>query len=155
MRAMRRLAGVICLASMIGAAGAIDGTAAFSDATQQARYEALTHELRCLVCQNQSVADSNADLAADLRRQVREMMAAGQTDQQIKSFMTERYGDFVLYEPPLTARTWLLWGAPVLLLLLCLGGAWRVIRTRSRAPMEESADERLASSPGPAHGDRS
>jgi cytochrome c-type biogenesis protein CcmH len=133
---------IVCVAMMwLLPVRAIDGSAAFADAAQQARYEALTHELRCLVCQNQSVADSNAELAADLRRQVREMIAAGQTDQQIKLFMTERYGDFVLYQPPWSARTSLLWAAPLLLLLACVGAAWRVIRSRSRLPMDDDSRE--------------
>ena len=100
---------------------AIDTGRAFEDPEQQARYELLIKDLRCLVCQNQSIADSNATLASDLRREVREMMIAGQSDQQIRDFMTARYGDFVLYRPPVSPRTWLLWAAPVLLLLGGLG----------------------------------
>ena len=90
------------------------------DPALQQRYEQLTHQLRCLVCQNETIADSNATLAADLRRQVREMMSAGKSDVEIRAFLTDRYGDFVLYLPPVTPRTWLLWAAPALLLL---GGA--------------------------------
>jgi cytochrome c-type biogenesis protein CcmH len=125
------------LLGFVGSAAAIDQEAAFQDAARQARYEHLTSELRCLVCQNQTIADSNADLAADLRRQVKELIAAGQTDTDIKRFMTERYGDFVLYEPPLTARTVLLWAAPGLLVLLAVGAAIRVIRRRAQLPFEE------------------
>jgi cytochrome c-type biogenesis protein CcmH len=111
---------------------AIDTEAAFTDTNQQARYEHLTQELRCLVCQNQSVGDSNAPLAGDLRRIVREMIEHGDTDQAIRHFMTDRYGDFVLYDPPLTARTYLLWAAPILLVLLTVGVAVRNIVRRSR-----------------------
>jgi cytochrome c-type biogenesis protein CcmH len=121
-------------------ARAIDNDVAFADALRQGRYEHLTSELRCLVCQNQTVADSNADLAADLRRQVREMIAAGQTDDAIKTYMTERYGDFVLYDPPWTARTYLLWSAPVLLVLIALLSVARVIRRRSRMPWSEDGE---------------
>jgi len=74
--------------------------------------------LRCLVCQNQTIADSNADLAKDLRRQTRDMILAGRTDAEIQQFMTDRYGDFVLYNPPVKPTTYLLWGAPVILLLV-------------------------------------
>ncbi|HET6593562.1 MAG TPA: cytochrome c-type biogenesis protein, partial [Xanthomonadales bacterium] len=77
----------------------------FEDAAQEARYNDLTLELRCLVCQNQNLADSDAPLAQDLRREIYGMMMAGQTDEQIKSFMVDRYGDFVLYRPPVQANT--------------------------------------------------
>ena len=112
---------------------AIDSGRAFDDPAEQERYERLIRDLRCLVCQNQSIADSNAMLARDLRREVRDLMEAGQSDEQIRSFMTERYGDFVLYRPPVTPRTWLLWSAPVLLLLGGIGIAVVVVLRRSRA----------------------
>ena len=112
---------------------AIDTGRAFDDPAQQERYERLIKDLRCLVCQNQSIADSNATLASDLRREVREMMIAGQSDDQIREFMTARYGDFVLYRPPVRPRTWLLWSAPVLLLLAGIGIAAMVVMRRMRA----------------------
>ena len=84
----------------------------------QTRFERITKELRCLVCQNESIADSNVDLAADLRRQVREMLVAGRSDDAIFNFMTDRYGEFVRFAPPLTAKTALIWGAPFFMLLL-------------------------------------
>jgi cytochrome c-type biogenesis protein CcmH len=113
-----------------GAAIAIDTERAFDDPELQTRYETIIRELRCLVCQNETIADSNADLAADLRHEIRGMIAAGRSDDEIRDFMTQRYGDFVLYRPPLSARTWLLWTAP--LLLLAIGGiaAARFIRRR-------------------------
>lgn len=112
---------------------AIDTGQAFADPAQQERYESLIQDLRCLVCQNQSIADSNAMLASDLRREVRDLMEAGQSDAQIQRFMTERYGDFVLYRPPVRPRTWLLWSAPALLLLGGIGIALLVITRRARA----------------------
>ncbi len=112
---------------------AIDAGRAFDDPAEQERYERLIQDLRCLVCQNQSIADSNATLASDLRREVRDLMEAGQSDEQIRSFMTERYGDFVLYRPPVRPRTWLLWSAPALLLLGGIGIAVLVITRRARA----------------------
>jgi cytochrome c-type biogenesis protein CcmH len=115
---------------------AIDTEAAFPDPALQARYDALIHELRCVQCQNQSIADSPVGLASDLRRQVRELIAAGQSDADIKRFMTDRYGDFVLYDPPLRPRTLLLWAAPILLPLLALGIAVRVILRRAKAPVD-------------------
>jgi cytochrome c-type biogenesis protein CcmH len=97
---------------------AIDYERAFDDPAMQARYEHINRELRCLVCQNQTIADSNATLAQDLRREVREMLTAGKTDDEIRTFMIERYGDFVLYKPRMTPVNYLLWAAPALLLLL-------------------------------------
>ncbi len=114
----------------------IDAERAFEDPAMQARYETLTRELRCLVCQNQTIADSNATLAQDLRREVRELMTEGRSDDDIRTFLTDRYGDFVLYKPPVTARTYLLWAAPALLLLGGLGAAFMVIRRRARFASE-------------------
>src|SRR5687767_6247579 len=97
-------------------AGAIDSTPRLADPALQARYERLIHELRCMQCQNNSIADSPGGLAEDLRRQVRDLLAQGKTDAEIREFMTSRYGDFILYRPPFAPRTWLLWFAPLLLL---------------------------------------
>jgi cytochrome c-type biogenesis protein CcmH len=123
------LAGLLALG---GQALAIDTEAAFDDPVLQKRYESINRELRCLVCQNQTIADSNATLAQDLRREVREMIAAGKTDDEIRDFMIERYGDFVLYRPRLTPENFLLWAAPALLLVI--GGAVvaRVVRRRGQ-----------------------
>lgn len=117
-------------------APAIEPFEEFSDPAKQARYERLIREIRCLVCQNEPIADSNAPLAADLRREVRERIDGGASDREIINFLTARYGDFVLYRPPFTPRTWLLWLAPGLLLL---GGAWvfiRVLRSRADKPVD-------------------
>ena len=115
-----------------GHALAIDTEAAFADPVLQHRYESINRELRCLVCQNQTIADSNATLAQDLRREVREMIAAGKTDDEIRDFMIERYGDFVLYRPRMTAQNFLLWSAPALLLLIAGVVLFRVIRRRGQ-----------------------
>jgi cytochrome c-type biogenesis protein CcmH len=125
----------------------VDSGQEFTDPILQARYEHLIHELRCLVCQNESIADSNALLAADLRREVREMLGAGKDDAEILRFMTDRYGDFVLFRPPFVARTWLLWLAPILLLA---AGAWiavRIIRQRDRLARADSDDSDLDTGP--------
>jgi len=125
---------------------AIDTAPAFADPAQQARYERVIRELRCLQCRSETIADSNATLAADLRRQVREMMAAGKSDQEIFQHMVDRYGDYVLYKPPLVARTWLLWGAPILLLVGGAAIAVFVIVRKSHLPDTDPADPGLGAS---------
>jgi cytochrome c-type biogenesis protein CcmH len=96
------------------------------------RMMVLAAELRCLVCQNQTIADSHASLAEDLRQQVREMIQQGKTDDEIRDFMTQRYGDFVLYKPPFKAQTALLWIGPALLMALAVGTLIVVLRRRQR-----------------------
>ncbi len=129
---MRQLLLGLGLALVAASAAAIDSQPPFPDATTQARYEHLTHELRCLVCQDETVADSNADLAADFRRQIHEMVAAGKTDAEIKDYMVERYGDFVLYKPPVQRNTALLWIGPFILLAIALSVVMLVVRRRAR-----------------------
>jgi cytochrome c-type biogenesis protein CcmH len=106
----------------------------FDTPAQEARFQQLTQELRCLVCQNQSLADSHADLAGDLRREVYEMLRAGKTNEEIIDFMVSRYGNFVRFRPPVDAKTYALWFGPVLLLLA--GGLLlaRALKGRSQAP---------------------
>lgn len=89
----------------------------FADHAEEARYRALVTELRCVMCQNQSLADSNAMVAQDLRREVLALMRQGKTDAQIQDYLVARYGEFVLYKPRIEARTWLLWFGPAALLL--------------------------------------
>jgi cytochrome c-type biogenesis protein CcmH len=110
----------------------------FDTPEQLRRYEAMINDLRCVVCQNQSVAESNVDLARDLRRITRDMILAGATDAEIKKFMTDRYGDFVLYNPPLKPITYLLWGAPVILLLV---GAIAMVTVVGRRSGELADDD--------------
>lgn len=104
-----------------------------SDAEEQ-RFKALTAELRCVMCQNQSIADSNAPIAHDLRVEVLRLMREGRSDAQIKQYLVERYTDFVLYEPPMKKSTWLLWAGPFLLLLIGAGAVIMVIRRKNAAP---------------------
>ena len=99
----------------------------------EARVMALATELRCLVCQNQTIADSHAELAVDLRNQIREQLMKGQNEDQIRAYMTARYGDFVLYKPPFKPATALLWVGPPLLLLSALAGLFLMLRARQRA----------------------
>ena len=103
-----------------------------ADPALEARMLEITGELRCLVCQNQTIADSHADLAVDLRQQVREMLAKGMTPAQIRTYMTDRYGDFVLYRPPLKGDTAVLWLGPAVLLAVALLALVLVIRRRSQ-----------------------
>jgi cytochrome c-type biogenesis protein CcmH len=115
----------------------LDANGQLEDPTLQVRFERITKELRCLVCQNESIADSNVELASDLRRQVREMLVAGKSDEAIFKFMTDRYGEFVRFGPPLSAKTLLIWGAPFIALLLGVVIIYRVARNRSRMPLDE------------------
>ncbi|TAA44820.1 cytochrome c-type biogenesis protein CcmH [Pseudoxanthomonas winnipegensis] len=103
----------------------------FRDPAQEARFNALTHELRCVMCQNQSLADSNAQIAHDLRREVLQLMNAGQSDAQIKTYLVSRYGEFVLYRPQVERSTWPLWFGPLLLLVVGMLIVVRVVRRRS------------------------
>ena len=116
---------------------AVDVNGQLEDHGLQARFEQITKNLRCLVCQNETIADSNAELARDLRRQVQEMLVAGKSDDAIFDFMTDRYGEFVRFSPPLTAKTLFIWGAPFLMLLL--GGViiYRVARKRGAMPLDD------------------
>jgi cytochrome c-type biogenesis protein CcmH len=116
---------------------ALDVYGQLEDPAPQSRFELITKDLRCLVCQNESIADSNVELASDLRRQVREMLLAGKSDEAIFAFMTDRYGEFVRFNPPLEPKTLLIWGAPFIMLVL--GGIiiYRVARQRSRLPLDD------------------
>jgi len=113
----------------------MDPEPALADPVQQETYERLTHEVRCLVCQNQTIADSSAPLAADLRREIREMVEAGESEVEIKTFLLDRYGDFVLYRPRFMPSTAVLWSAPVLLLLIGGFGLRRIIQRRAALPV--------------------
>lgn len=102
----------------------------FKDDLQEQRYQDLINELRCLVCQNQTLADSNAELAQDLRHEVYEMIVKGGSDDTIIEFLVNRYGDFVLYRPPLKQTTWILWFGPLLMMVFALFAAFRIIINR-------------------------
>lgn len=105
---------------------------AAADPALEKRVVKLAEELRCLVCQNQTIADSHADLAVDLKNQIREKLKAGMSEQGIKDYMVERYGDFVLYRPPVKNTTWVLWFGPFLLLLVGIVVLFAKLRSRSR-----------------------
>src|SRR6516164_8970 len=130
-------------------AHAVEPTERLADPALEARARNLSKELRCLVCQNQSIDDSNADLAHDLRMIVRERLAAGDSDAEVKAYLVARYGDFVLLDPPFEARTLILWLGPALVLLLGAGGICTALRRRQPAapaetPLSEAERQRLA-----------
>lgn len=136
-----RLAGLWLTASIAIAmsrlALAIGPEPAFEDPALEAEYQALIHEVRCLVCQNQTIADSTAPLAADLRREIRELMGNGADRDEVAAFLVDRYGDFVLYRPPVQPNTYALWGAPVVLCVLGFLIFVRTIRKRLHQPLGE------------------
>ncbi|HVJ30052.1 MAG TPA: cytochrome c-type biogenesis protein [Gammaproteobacteria bacterium] len=109
----------------------------FDDPALEARYQALTHEIRCPKCLNESIAESKAPVAADLRREVRRLIGEGKSDDEVKTFLAERYGEFVLYRPRMTPTTFAVWAAPFV--LLALGGLvfWRILAARTNQPLDE------------------
>lgn len=125
---------------------AIDTGIAFEDPAMQARYENLIDEVRCLKCQNQTIKDSNAFLASDLRREIRRLMVEGKTDEEIFDFLVTRYGEFALYRPRMSGKTLFLWLAPLVLVLA--GGlvAVRVVRRRMTMPIDDTDDVAVADS---------
>jgi cytochrome c-type biogenesis protein CcmH len=129
---MRALAAAMLLAVATLAFGQASEVA-HPDANTERRLKALAEELRCLVCQNQTIADSSAPLAVDLRNQIRAQIAQGRSDDQIRGYMVERYGDFVLYRPPFKALTLVLWIGPFALLALGALIAWKIVRRRRTA----------------------
>ena len=143
---MRAVCGLACalLLFLAGAARAVDPTQ-LPDPKLQARYQALTHELRCMQCQNEAIADSPVDLAADLRNQVKEQLLAGKSDDEVRAWMAARYGDFILFRPRYSLRNAWLWGAPVVLLLIGVWVSFRIVRQRARllASDVEPLDEDL------------
>lgn len=123
-----------------------------SDAALEERVQALSEQLRCLVCQNQTLADSNAELAGDLRNTVREKLASGMPEREVIDFMVARYGDFVLYKPSVRASTWLLWFGPFALLLAAVAMLLRrLARARDRLPELATADRQRAAQLLDAH----
>jgi cytochrome c-type biogenesis protein CcmH len=145
---MARLLLALLLALLGSTAGAREAVPLAEDPALEARVMAIAVELRCLVCQNQTIADSHADLAVDLRNQIRTMLKAGASDADVRRYMTDRYGDFVLYKPPFTAGTALLWAGPALLLVGALAALVIVLRRRQRMSADafdpDDTDEDLA-----------
>ena len=130
----------LCLGAPIDVAAA-EAAPSAQNPELEARVQRVADELRCLVCQNQTIADSNADLAKDLRSEVRRMLEQGKSEAEVRAFMVARYGDFILYRPPLTASTVLLWVGPFALLALAVWVHRRVVRGRSATPAQLSDAE--------------
>ena len=136
---------LLVLASLPAFALAKEAQPSAPDPVVEERLMKLAKELRCLVCQNETLADSRADLAVDLRGQIREQMKAGKSDKEIVAYLTERYGKFILYNPPIDPTTYLLWFGPFVLLLAGLFFLFRYVKQRRELIVERplSADERL------------
>lgn len=128
---MKQTLAALCFALLAQFSLAAEAVPLAADPLTEKRMIALSEELRCLVCQNQSIADSHADLANDLKREIRSMIQAGKSDKEIIDFMVSRYGDFVLYKPPLKATTLFLWGGPLLFMLVGFAVMVRYLRRRT------------------------
>ncbi len=143
-----RVALLVLLLSLAGFACAKEATPLAADPAVEKRLDSIAEELRCLVCQNESLAASRADLAADLRREIREMIKAGRSDKEIKDYLVARYGDFVLYRPPLKTTTILLWFGPFLLLIGGVAVLLAYLRRRKSlvvdAPLSPEESEHFA-----------
>jgi len=123
------------------AAFAIDAGQAFDDPLLQARYEEIISEVRCLQCQNESLKDSNAFLAVDLRREIRRLLSEGKTNAEVYDFLVQRYGEFALYRPRMSGKTMFLWLAPLLLIVAGAVVTFRVVRGRMALPVADDDDE--------------
>lgn len=142
---MRRAFGLWLLFALVaGPVAAKEAAPLAEDPRLEARLQALAKELRCLVCQNESLADSNAELARDLRREIREMMRQGRSDREVVDFLVARYGDFVLYRPPVKSTTLPLWAGPFVLLAIGLGVLAVVVRRRRLQAHEPPLSEEEA-----------
>ncbi|MFT5502435.1 MAG: cytochrome c-type biogenesis protein CcmH [Gammaproteobacteria bacterium] len=133
---------ILFLLGYFGSTNAAIEAYQFKTAEMEADYTQLINELRCLVCQNQNLSGSNSDLAKDLRRQTFEMLTAGNSSEQVVDFMVQRYGDFVLYRPPLQQNTWLLWLGPFVLLSIVL--MLMINRFRKKQPLDTTDENALA-----------
>lgn len=135
----------VLLAVMLGiavAANAAEAPSAVDDPVLEKRVMEVSEELRCLVCQNQTVADSHAELAVDLKNQVRDMLKSGKSEREIKDYMVQRYGDFVLYRPPVKSSTWVLWIGPFVLLVGAIG--FYLAKLKQRARRMQSGEGQLS-----------
>lgn len=145
---MRKLLAIAVMVLGLSGAWANEAQRLTDDPVLEARVQALAEVLRCLVCQNQTLADSHADLAIDLKNQVREMLRQGRSEKEVVDYLVQRYGDFVLYNPPLKGTTWLLWLGPFGLLVGGIGGLFWVLKRRRQrnaaAPLSQAEREAAA-----------
>lgn len=137
---MKRLLFITGMLMMVAAAHAIDTEKAFDDPELQARYEAIIDEVRCLKCQNQTIKDSNAFLASDLRREIRRMLEEGMSDDEIFDFLVTRYGEFALYRPRASGKTLVLWIVPGVLLLAGIAMLAGIVRKRMAMPIGDDSE---------------
>ncbi len=136
---MRRLVVAVVAMLLAGTVASIDTEPAFDDPALQVRYDQIIEEVRCLKCQNQSIKDSNAFLAADLRREIRRLLEEGKSDADIYDFLVTRYGEFALYRPRASGKTLVLWLAPAIFLVLGAGVLIRVLRRRTTLPIDDDS----------------
>jgi cytochrome c-type biogenesis protein CcmH len=134
---------MLALLLVARAAIAVDSQERFDDPVLEQRYQKLIHEVRCLVCLNQTIADSTVPLAAELRRTVHDLVADGKSEQEVSDYLVARYGDFVMYKPPVRPDTWLLWGAPFILLGIGAVIFVRILKHRSSQPLDDDPSEPL------------
>jgi cytochrome c-type biogenesis protein CcmH len=142
---MKRLLALLLIALSLATAGAKEAVPLADDPVVEQRMITISEELRCLVCQNESLAGSRAELAQDLRRELRTLIKQGKSDAEIREFMVSRYGDFVLYRPPVKPMTWLLWGGPFLLMIIAVAVLLVYLRRRSRVVGQGQLSEDEAS----------
>jgi cytochrome c-type biogenesis protein CcmH len=134
---MKRLFALLMIALALGTGWAKEAAPLADDPVVEQRMIAISEELRCLVCQNESLAGSRAELAQDLRRELRTLIRQGKSDEQIREFMVERYGDFVLYRPRIKPQTYLLWGGPFVLMIVAVAVLLAYLRRRNRVVVDE------------------
>ena len=138
---MKKLAAIVVVLLLVSTAYGIDPGQAFDDPALQARYEKIIAEVRCLKCQNQTIKDSNAFLASDLRREIRRLLEEGKSDTEIYDFLVARYGDFALYRPRTSGRTLILWIAPAAFLVFGAFVLLRIVRRRAALPIDDDPAE--------------
>lgn len=138
---------VLALLLVARASMAVDIQERFEDPVLEQRYQTLIHEVRCLVCLNQTIADSTVPLAAELRRTVHDLVAQGKSEKEVTDYLVARYGDFVMYKPPVRPDTWLLWGAPFILLAIGALVFARILKNRSAQSLDEDPGEPLDEGP--------
>ncbi|MBK9521934.1 MAG: cytochrome c-type biogenesis protein CcmH [Rhodocyclaceae bacterium] len=141
---MKHLFLMLLVAIFAASAQAKEAVPMAEDPVIEARLVRISDDLRCLVCQNESLSGSHADLAKDLRREIRGLIKAGKTDAEILDFMVARYGDFVLYRPPVKPTTWLLWGGPFVLLIGAVVGLLNFVRRRTKASVASAKPAELS-----------
>ena len=138
---MKKILGICALLMFVSNSFAIDAGKAFDDPEMQARYDKIIDEVRCLKCQNQTIKDSSAFLASDLRREIRRMLEEGKTDAEVYDFLVERYGEFALYRPRASGKTLILWLAPAFFLALGALALTRILRRRMALPIDDDTME--------------